>query len=76
MKVPPETQTGKLFRLRNQGLPHLEGRGQGDQLVRVFVEIPKKLTDRQKELLAEFGELEVEHSGKKSFFERILDHFA
>ena len=65
-----------LFRLRNQGLPHLEGRGQGDQLVRVFVEIPKKLTDRQKELLAEFGELEVEHSGKKSFFERILDHFA
>ncbi|MCP5023227.1 MAG: molecular chaperone DnaJ [bacterium] len=76
MTIPTGTQSGKLFRLRNQGLPHLEGRGQGDQLVRVFVEVPKKLTDRQKELLAEFGDLEVENSGKKSFFDRILDHFA
>lgn len=76
MTIPAGTQSGKLFRLRNQGLPHLEGRGQGDQLVRVFVEVPKKLTDRQKELLVEFGDLEVENSGKKSFFDRILDHFA
>jgi molecular chaperone DnaJ len=76
MTIPAGTQSGKLFRLRNQGLPHLEGRGQGDQLVRVFVEVPKNLTDRQKELLSEFGELEIEVSGKKSFFERILDHFA
>ena len=75
MSIPAGTQSGKLFRLRGQGLPHLEGRGQGDQLVRVFVEIPKKLTDRQKELLREFGELEDERTGKKSFFERILDHF-
>ncbi|MFT4647465.1 MAG: molecular chaperone DnaJ [Glaciecola sp.] len=76
MTIPAGTQSGKLFRLRTQGLPHLEGRGQGDQLVRVFVEVPKNLTDRQKELLSEFGELEIEVSGKKSFFERILDHFA
>ncbi len=76
MSIPAGTQSGKLFRLRGQGLPRLEGRGQGDQLVRVFVEVPKKLTDRQKELLREFAELENERSGKKSFFERILDHFA
>ncbi|MEZ6005666.1 MAG: molecular chaperone DnaJ [Planctomycetota bacterium] len=76
MTIPAGTQSGKLFRLRGQGLPRLEGRGHGDQLVRVFIEVPTKLTDRQKELLKEFGELENERAGKKSFFERILDHFA
>ncbi|HPF13575.1 MAG: molecular chaperone DnaJ [Planctomycetes bacterium] len=76
MTIPAGTQSGKLFRLRGQGLPRLEGRGQGDQLVRVFIEVPTKLSDRQKELLREFGDLEHERGGKKSFFERILDHFA
>ena len=76
MTIPSGTQSGKLFRLRGQGMPRLEGRGSGDQLVRVYVEIPSKLSDRQKELLKEFAELENEKGGKKSFFERILDHFA
>ena len=75
MTIPSGTQSGKVFRLRGQGLPLLEGRGRGDQLVRVFVETPRKLTDRQKELLAEFGEIEVEKSGSKSFFEKIVDYF-
>lgn len=75
MTIPAGTQGGKVFRLRGQGLPHLEGRGRGDQLVRVFIEIPKKLTDRQKELLAEFDEIESEKSGSKSFFEKIADYF-
>ena len=75
MSIPAGTQTGKVFRLRGQGLPHLEGRGRGDQLVRVFVETPRKLTDRQKELLREFGEIEAEQSGSKTFFEKIADYF-
>jgi molecular chaperone DnaJ len=75
MNIPAGTQSGKVFRLRGQGLPLLEGRGRGDQLVRVFVEVPKKLNDRQKELLREFGELEQENSGTGSFFERILNYF-
>ena len=75
MSIPAGTPTGKVFRLRGQGLPVLESRGRGDQLVRVFVEVPRKLTDRQKELLREFGEIEMEKSGSKSFFEKIVDYF-
>jgi len=75
MTVPAGTQSGKVFRLRGQGLARLEGRGKGDQLVRVFCEIPKKLTDRQKELLEEFHEIDGETSGKKTFFDRVTDYF-
>ncbi len=75
MTVPAGTQSGKVFRLRGQGLPRMEGHGKGDQLVRVFCEVPEHLTDRQKEILREFGELEEEKSGKKTFFERVVDYF-
>lgn len=75
MTIPPGTESGKVFRMRGQGLPHLEGRGRGDQLVRVFVEVPEKLSDRQRELLREFDEIESEKSGSKSFFEKILNYF-
>ncbi|QDV07895.1 Chaperone protein DnaJ [Planctomycetes bacterium Poly30] len=75
MTVPSGTQSGKVFRLRGQGLPRMEGRGKGDQLVRVFCEIPEKLTDRQKELLEEFHEIDGETSGKRSFFDRVTDYF-
>ena len=75
MTIPEGTQSGKVFRLRGQGLPQLEGRARGDQLVRVFVETPKKLSERQKELLREFERIEQELSGKKSFFEKLADYF-
>ncbi len=76
MAIPAGTQAGKIFRLRGQGLPHFEGRGRGDQLVRVFVEVPKKLTERQRELLAEFADIERKSSGSKSFFEKIVNYFS
>lgn len=75
MTVPAGTQSGKVFRLRGQGLPRLESRGKGDQLVRVFCEIPTKLTDRQEEILREFQEIDGEQTGKKSFFDRVTDYF-
>jgi len=75
MNVPAGTQSGKVFRLRGQGLPRLEGRGRGDQLVRVFVEVPTKLGDRQKQLLRELQQIENEKSGEKTFFEKILNYF-
>ena len=75
MTVPAGTQSGKVFRLRGQGLPRMEGRGKGDQLVRAFCEIPEKLTDRQKELLEEFHEIDGETSGKRSFFDRVTEYF-
>ena len=56
-------------------LPRQMGVAKGDQLVRVFVEIPKKLDERQKELLREFDSIESEKSGQKSFFEKISDYF-
>lgn len=75
MTVPAGTQSGKVFRLRGQGLPRLESRGRGDQLVRVFCEIPNKLTDRQEEILREFQEIDGEQTGKKSFFDRVTEYF-
>ena len=75
MTIPAGTQSGKVFRLRGQGLPTVEGHGRGDQLVRVFVEIPRRLTERQKEILREFAEIETEKTGSKTFFEKIVDYF-
>ena len=51
LKIPAGTQTGTLFKLRRKGIPHLNSFGRGNQLVRVIVDIPTKLTPRQKELL-------------------------
>jgi len=76
MSIPTGTPSGKVFRLRGQGLPGLESKSRGAQLVRVFVDVPKNLNDRQKELLREFGEIESERSDSKSFFEKIYDYFS
>ena len=75
MSIPAGTQSGKVFRLRGQGLQRMDSRTRGDQLVRVFCEVPKKLTDRQRELLEEFQEIDRETSGRKSFFDRVTEYF-
>lgn len=54
LKVPPETQTGKLFKLRGKGVTPVRGGQPGDLLCRVVVETPVNLTGKQKELLQEF----------------------
>jgi molecular chaperone DnaJ len=76
MTIPAGTQSGRVFRMRSQGVPQLDGRGRGDQLVRVFVEVPTKLDARQKELLKEFSELERKNAGDKSFFDKIASYFS
>jgi molecular chaperone DnaJ len=76
MTIPAGTQVGKVFRLRGQGLPHFQGRGKGDQLVRVFVEVPTTLDDRQRELLEEFQQIEGKACGHKTFFEKIVNYFS
>lgn len=53
LKIPPGIESGKVFKLSNQGIPFLHRRGRGDQLVEVNVEIPKRLTKEQKRLLEE-----------------------
>ncbi len=61
MKVPAGTQSGKVFRLRGKGVPHMGGFGRGDQLVEVVVETPVGLGRRERGMLEEF---EKSHGGK------------
>lgn len=79
LKVPSETQTGKMFRLRGKGVAPVRGGSTGDLLVKVVVETPVKLSSRQKELLREFqGEMEGtrKHSPKKhGFFDSVKNFF-
>jgi len=58
LKIPEGTQSGKVFRLRDRGVPNLHGRGRGDQLVEVIVRTPTRLSHRQRQLLAELRDLE------------------
>ena len=55
LKIPEGTQSGKIFILRNKGVPHLHGRGRGDHLVEIIVKTPTSLNRRQKELFKELG---------------------
>jgi DnaJ-class molecular chaperone len=57
MKIPPETSSGKTFRLRGYGMPRLKGGGAGDQYVRVRITIPEGLSTHEKELYAELRRL-------------------
>jgi len=81
LKIPPETQTGKLFRLRNKGVSPVRGGPSGDMLCRVTVETPVNLTKRQKELLEEFQETLDDGDGNKhgpkksSWFEGVKSFF-
>lgn len=54
LRIPPGAQSGALFRLRGLGVPEIHGYRQGDQIVRIHVETPEKLSRRQRELLEEF----------------------
>ena len=80
LKVPPETQTGKLFRLRGRGAPPVRGGPPGDILCRVVVETPVHLSEQQKDILREFkASLEAngsKHSPKEEgWFESIKNFF-
>jgi molecular chaperone DnaJ len=65
IQIHKGTQPGAIFRLRGEGIPHLHGRGRGDQIIQAIVQVPHKLTKRQKELLEEFAALEIERGGEK-----------
>lgn len=57
LKIPPETQNGKVFRLAGQGMPHLGGGGQGDLLVKARVVLPAGLSEQEKDLFRQLREL-------------------
>jgi len=61
MKIPAGTQSGAIFRLKNKGIPELHGRGRGDELVRVIVNIPTHLTSEQRKIMEEFARTQGEN---------------
>lgn len=74
LKIPAGTQTGTYFRLKGKGVPKLRGYGTGDQHVKVTIVTPTSLTDEQKELLRQFGDLTGEStSGQQEHHESIFE---
>ena len=74
LKIPPGTQSGKVFRLRGKGIPRLRSNGRGDQLVIVQVVLPTPMTDEQRLLFQELSSTlgkEVIPQPEKGFFEKI-----
>ena len=69
LKIPAGTQNNTIFRMKGKGIPYLHGSGVGNENVEVVIEVPEKLTKRQKELLQEF---EKESKGKKGIFGKIF----
>jgi molecular chaperone DnaJ len=75
MKIPAGTQSGRIFRLKEKGMPDLRARATGDELVRVNVEIPTRLTARQRQLIEEFARLSAEEVNRESFGDKIKKAF-
>jgi molecular chaperone DnaJ len=81
MKIPAETQTGSVFRLRGKGIKPLRSSEHGDLMVHVVVETPVRLTEKQKELLREFESSTQADAGKhspknKSWVDKARDFFS
>lgn len=80
LKVPAETQTDRLFKIRGKGVKTIRGQGPGDLLCRVIIETPINLTRKQKELLEEFSksipsESESQHSPQANSWLKRVKHF-
>ncbi|MBF0243689.1 MAG: molecular chaperone DnaJ [Planctomycetes bacterium] len=77
MTIPPGTQSGQFFRLRGQGFPNVHGQGVGDQLVEVNIEVPRKLSKKQEELLKEYAQTEKVNVGPlhQSWIEKLKEYF-
>ncbi|HMK60837.1 MAG TPA: molecular chaperone DnaJ [Dissulfurispiraceae bacterium] len=78
IKIPAATQSGKTFNLKGKGIPRLGSHHRGDQIVGISIEVPKKLTLRQKELLEEFAALsgDIHGAEAKGFKGKLKDIFS
>ena len=80
IKVPPGTQAGKIFRLKDKGLPSVQSYGTGDQLIHVNIWTPKNVTDEEREILEKMKTYPNFNpspgKGEKSFFDRMKDFFS
>ena len=78
LKIPPGTQHGQMFRLPGKGLPSLRSSRRGDEIVQVWIEVPKKLNKRQEELLRQYAESEDKSvlPESRGFFEKLAAFFS
>jgi len=78
VKVPRGTQHGDILRLRGQGIPRLDGRGRGDQLVRIAIQVPTSMTREQEKALREYARHEELNPDpqRKSFLDRLKGYFS
>ncbi len=74
MKIPPGTQSGNIFRLKGKGIVDLHSRNTGDELVKVNVQIPQRLTLEQRKAIEEFARLSGENT-KESFTDKMKRSF-
>jgi molecular chaperone DnaJ len=74
ISLPGGTQSGNTYRIPGAGIPHVQGRGRGDQVLQLIVETPKKLSKKQKELLQELAEIDGKAVQDKhmGFFEKLM----
>ena len=77
LNVPSGSQHGEVFKMKGKGLPDLRSYKNGDELVQIVIEIPKKLTEKQKTLLREFAETEDDKvmPQRKGFLDKIKSAF-
>jgi molecular chaperone DnaJ len=78
LQIPEGTQSGKVMRVRNEGAYNVHGQGKGDMLVRLLVETPVSLSEKQKEMLRIFSESEGEHNSprKRGFLDKVKSFFS
>jgi molecular chaperone DnaJ len=78
VKIPPGTQHGQLIRLAGQGLPDIRGRGRGDELVQVLIEVPRKVNKKQESLLREYAATEDKSvlPESKGFLEKLMEYLS
>ncbi|GBD99557.1 chaperone protein DnaJ [bacterium BMS3Abin07] len=75
IKVPAGTQSGQEFRLRGKGVPVVGSRSKGDQIVKVYIDVPKKLTPEQKTILREFEKVSA-NGTSRNFIDKFRDIFS
>ena len=77
LEVPSGTQHGEVFKLKGLGLPDLRSQRKGDQMVQIIIEIPKRLTDKQKQILREFSATEDASAmpQRKGFLDKLKNLF-
>jgi molecular chaperone DnaJ len=77
LKIPPGTTGGKVFRLKNKGIPILGTNRRGDQHVHVAIHVPKRVSEEFKRELIKLQELEEkEKDSSKGFFDRVKEMFS